>query len=191
MRLYPAICGYCKKDNGFKRKDRISTLCKDCCTKRKISRIPWNKGQILSEQTKLKISNSCLGREPSNKGTKGTTQTHEHKLKISCSLRNIQESDFSGFVTSKTQRERAKFNELGLHLECFKRDNFTCLICLRINTELKAHHLNAWNLFVEERFSLDNLVTLCSVCHEKFHSKFGRGSNTKEQFNLFKLDTGV
>jgi hypothetical protein len=168
-------------------------LCKECCDKKKTGVIPWNKDKTTSETTKAKISISCLGRIPSNKGQtfEGIAQTYEHKRKISCSLRGISEIDFSGFTTSETQRERTKFNELKLHLECFKRDNFTCLKCNKVNLELKAHHLNAWNLFPEERFSLDNLATLCSVYHKLFHSEYGRGSNTKEQFALFKSHCGV
>jgi len=188
MRLYSATCPKCQKDNGFKRKSRINSLCKLCCDQKKIGTTPWNKGGTISQEIKAKISMSCLGRVPSNKEQtfNGIPQTYEHRRKISCSLRGIPEADFSGFIASETQRERAKFNELGLHLECFKRDNFTCLICNKNNLELKAHHVNAWNLFPEERFLLDNLATLCSICHENFHSEFGRGHNTKEQFALFK-----
>lgn len=191
MNLYPATCGDCGKDNGFKRKSRIHNLCKECSSKKKIGRSPWNKNKVLAKETKLKISNSCLGREPVNKGMKFNPQTYEHRLKISCSLRGLPEAEFTDFVTTETQRERAKFNELKLHLECFKRDNFTCLVCCKNNLELKAHHLNAWNLFPAERLLLNNLATLCSMCHERFHSEFGRGNNTKEQFILFKSHNGV
>ena len=50
---------------------------------------------------------------------------------------------------------------------------------------LNAHHLNGWNAFPEQRFDLDNGVTLCTDCHKDFHSQYGYGDNTREQFNEY------
>lgn len=50
---------------------------------------------------------------------------------------------------------------------------------------LQAHHLNSWNKFPDERFKLENGVTLCKSCHDDFHNKFGRGNNTAEQFRKY------
>ena len=67
-----------------------------------------------------------------------------------------------------------------------ERDNYTCQICRAIGVRLHSHHLNSYDIFVDQRYILDNGITLCSVCHEKFHVIFGKGSNTKFQFEQFK-----
>ena len=68
----------------------------------------------------------------------------------------------------------------------YKRDNYTCKIC-GDNTggNLNAHHINSRNLYPEQRFSVDNGITLCETCHKKFHKKYGYGNNTKKQFKDF------
>ena len=68
------------------------------------------------------------------------------------------------------------------------RDNYTCKICGKSPSgNLNAHHLNGWNKFTEQRFDLENGVTLCTDCHNEFHDLFGRGNNTHEQFIEYSL----
>lgn len=70
------------------------------------------------------------------------------------------------------------------------RDFHTCQLCGVHGTELNSHHLNSWNAFPEERYSIDNGITLCSglrtSCHDLFHQLFGKGDNTREQFEEFE-----
>ena len=72
-------------------------------------------------------------------------------------------------------------------LEVYKRDNYTCQCCNKSNSgNLNAHHLNCWKDFKDQRYEIDNGVTLCSSCHKKFHKIHGKTHNTKEQFEIFK-----
>lgn len=63
-----------------------------------------------------------------------------------------------------------------------KRDDYTCQCCGATNCKLIAHHLNGYNWFIEGRVDISNGITLCENCHENFHSIYGKGDNTKEQF---------
>lgn len=67
-----------------------------------------------------------------------------------------------------------------------RRDHFTCVICGRKGVAINAHHLNAWASHPDERYDVDNGVTLCVFHHEDFHEKYGKGKNTKEQFEEYR-----
>jgi hypothetical protein len=90
---------------------------------------------------------------------------------------------------NKTHEERVKgrkFPALTVwRKQVFQRDNFTCKSCGTVGGKLNAHHLDSWNKFPDRRFDVDNGVTLCSRCHRQFHSEFGQGDNTKEQFDMW------
>ncbi|MGY6667068.1 helix-turn-helix domain-containing protein [Bacillus cereus] len=66
-----------------------------------------------------------------------------------------------------------------------KRDNYMCVVCGN-SKNVVAHHLNSYDLFEEERTDLENGSTLCSRCHLNFHSEYGFGSNTKQQFDEWR-----
>lgn len=68
----------------------------------------------------------------------------------------------------------------------FEKFNYTCVICGKDTKDNVAHHLNGYNWDKENRFNIDNGVCLCSTHHKEFHSIFGYGDNTKEQFKEFK-----
>lgn len=65
------------------------------------------------------------------------------------------------------------------------RDCYRCQIC-GSSDRLHSHHKNSWNYFIEERYSIDNGVTLCNNCHLRFHMIYGKGYNTKFQFEEYK-----
>ena len=69
--------------------------------------------------------------------------------------------------------------------QVYQRDNHTCQLCNNRGGTLNAHHLNAWNAYPDERFDIDNGITLCTDCHTTFHKEYGYGNNTKEQFNEY------
>lgn len=72
----------------------------------------------------------------------------------------------------------------------FNRDFYTCKCCGSRNGNgkyiyLEAHHMYNWNDYPDLRYDVDNGATLCKECHTKFHIKYGKKNNTKEQFFEF------
>ena len=67
------------------------------------------------------------------------------------------------------------------------RDDNTCQVCgkRKLARNLHAHHLESYSDNPELRTVLSNGISLCGDCHEKFHLKYNKGGNTKEQFNEF------
>ncbi len=67
-----------------------------------------------------------------------------------------------------------------------ERDNYVCQVCGIYGVSLNSHHLYSWALFEKLRYDIDNGVTLCSECHERFHQIYGKGINTLAQFNEYR-----
>lgn len=65
----------------------------------------------------------------------------------------------------------------------YKRDNYTCQYCGDDKGgNLNAHHLDGYNWCIEGRTDTNNGITLCENCHKEYHKIYGRGDNTKNQF---------
>lgn len=69
--------------------------------------------------------------------------------------------------------------------EIFKKDNYTCQKCFTRGCLLNAHHIRNWIDNIDERYEISNGITFCKVCHDEFHSAYGKKSNNKEQINEF------
>lgn len=52
----------------------------------------------------------------------------------------------------------------------FARDGFKCQHCGE-NKYLNAHHIKSWAKFPEDRYLLENGISLCVLCHLKVHGK--------------------
>lgn len=91
--------------------------------------------------------------------------------------------------SSMTMEQRVKLRTNREHIDWAKavkeRDSYTCKACKQIGKQLHSHHLNSFSKFPEERYKLDNGVTLCKKCHWDFHTRYGKKLNTKEQFQEF------
>jgi len=49
--------------------------------------------------------------------------------------------------------------------EVFERDNYTCQMCDERGGKLQVDHIQSWAEYVELRFDMKNLRTLCMDCH--------------------------
>lgn len=72
----------------------------------------------------------------------------------------------------------------------FVRDEYTCQCCGAKSSKgkgvtLVGHHIKNWKDNPQERYNVDNGITLCKSCHLKFHSKYGKKNNTPEQLSEF------
>lgn len=195
---YRATCDKCGCDRGYLDKQRAQKpYCRKCSprsteeSRQKMSiakqgKLPWNKGKKEVRNAVLnKMSVSRSGQIPVNKGKK---MSFEQKVKLSCNARGINLSDFDELKTPTSRIERNRFAELGLHIQRFELDQYTCQACGISKTSLNAHHKNSWKYFEDQRFSVENLISLCTHCHKEFHSIYGNGKttpNTEEQMNSF------
>lgn len=115
---------------------------------------------------------------------------HNHEGKCYCkscsnSVLNIGENN-PNWNTNKTQQDREE-DRKNLEYDSFikrvlARDDYKCVVCGESHQDLNVHHLDGYNWCKEKRTDDTNGVTLCKKCHKNFHSIYGYGNNTKEQF---------
>lgn len=87
---------------------------------------------------------------------------------------------------TRTAGERVKKRQYPGYWEwraaVFKRDRHTCRRCLDgRGGNLRAHHLSGYAEHPELRLEVSNGITLCDLCHDLFHSIYGKRGNTPEQ----------
>jgi hypothetical protein len=106
-------------------------------------------------------------------------------------------NDYSGknawnYNSNKTDEERIidrSYPEYKKWIkEVYERDDFTCQCCGIRGAVLNAHHLDSYDWCITGRTDIDNGITLCKLCHDDFHSLYGKGQNTKEQFEEYMED---
>jgi hypothetical protein len=95
--------------------------------------------------------------------------------KNNISIKEIIKESNPGKKTQYSKGEFKSYNDLlrnprwqKKRLEIMQRDNWSCRCCSDTESELHVHHLlySAENPWDEEN---ENLITLCSCCHEAAH----------------------
>ena len=92
-----------------------------------------------------------------------------------------KERDYDKIQELKKYKSRKSVEYMDFINAVLERDNYKCRIC-GCNKKKNVHHLDGYNWCVEKRIDINNGITLCEKCHADFHSLYGRGNNTKEQF---------
>ena len=137
---------------------------------------------------KVDVDCDCCGKHLSMPYQQYNTNKHDDKYycaKCATSIFNSGENNPS-WNPNLTDEERIIKRQYPEYNEFVKRvllrDKYTCKCCGHRGGTLEVHHLNGYNWFVEGRTDETNAVVLCQNCHTSFHSIYGQGDNTKEQF---------
>lgn len=81
------------------------------------------------------------------------------------------------FVSFKKSKENIRIRASKKYSEwrksVFERDNFKCQKCGKIGGRLNSHHIKPFAYFKDDRFDINNGVTLCEDCHRKTEN-YGR-----------------
>lgn len=155
-------------------------------TKQKMRDSHWSKNGVQSPfkgQRHSKSVKEVLSKLGLEQFTNLTSRELElHKIKSSLQRGRTIET-FTGFTTSESTRIRQSAEGKAWTYDVLSKSNFTCVKCDQRGGKLHAHHLNGFNLFPEQRFDINNGTCLCESCHGKFHEVYGKGDNTKDQFD--------
>lgn len=124
-------------------------------------------GMRLSKETRLKMSIIRFGK-PKTKGRTGMPHTLETRRKISeIHKKNREKNHFwRGGITNLNRTIRGSIEYKLWREAVFKRDNWTCVFCLKRGERLEADHIKPFSKYVELRFDVSNGRTLCVPCHK-------------------------
>lgn len=85
-----------------------------------------------------------------------------------CSLDQLRQQALIAEYRKRPYAERRRTREwVVLKRQVHRRDQYRCRLCGRDDLQLHVHHSNYGN-YAEER--LEDLITLCQICHQHFHS---------------------
>ena len=154
------------------------------------------KGKHHTEKAKEKNRIAHLGKIPWNKGIKtgikpwlGKKRDEKTRKKISINRKgkysNEKHPNWKGGITPENTKIRNSI-EFRLWREAvFARDNWICQKTETKGGKLHSHHIQNFAQYPELRFAIDNGITLSNKAHWKFHQKYGKENNTKEQLTDF------
>jgi len=144
--------------------------------KKGIMPVPWNKGRKETRKEVLKkLSESH----------KGYKHTKEQRKKISEKLKGEKSYLWKGGISEENSKIRHSLEYRLWREAVWTRDNWTCQKCGQRGGKLHTHHIFNFNTYLDLRFAIDNGITLCKKCHDKFHKIYGKKNNTKEQLEEF------
>jgi 5-methylcytosine-specific restriction endonuclease McrA len=84
-------------------------------------------------------------------------------------LDNVRQQAILADYRGRPYAERRQTKEWAiLKKQVHRRDQYRCRLCGRANVELHVHHCTYEN-YAQEK--LEDLITLCSVCHHYVHSR--------------------
>ncbi len=75
-----------------------------------------------------------------------------------------------GGTSTEDELLRNSAKNINWRKSVFERDDYTCQFCGEYEVELHGHHLKPWVDHPEDRFIVENGITLCKKCHVKLHS---------------------
>ena len=132
-----------------------------------------------------KVKNTCLERY----GVENYSQTAEFRDSIRGENSPVWKGDKA--VTVRNGRELPEYRDWRKGV--FSRDLYTCQCCGARNghgkyVRLEAHHIKDWKNNINDRYNLDNGVTLCQECHILFHSLYGKKGNDQSQYDNFIMN---
>jgi hypothetical protein len=138
--------------------------------------MPWIAGKKHSEKSRKSMSLSHTGLK----------RSAETKKKIGDASRGEKNFNWKGGITSESQKIRHSV-EIRLWRESvFARDGWKCQRCGdNKGGNLVGHHILNFAERIDLRTAIDNGITLCSRCHNKFHKKYTQFNNTQVQIDEF------
>jgi hypothetical protein len=94
--------------------------------------------------------------------------------------------NWKGGITPEYTKLRTSPEYIKWRNEVFNKNDYTCQCCLNRGGKLQAHHINNFSTYEDERFDVNNGITLCVECHaigrpNSFHTRYGSRENNKEQ----------
>ena len=135
---------------------------------------------------KIKVKCDCCEKEYEMKYQDYNRYNHEGKIYCGTCANKIFKSDKNNKKIKTTNKKKEINRNCPEYIEFVKkvlaRDNYTCQCCGKKQSDIEAHHLDGYNWCVERRTDETNGITLCKTCHKNFHLHYGRGDNTREQF---------
>lgn len=118
------------------------------------------------------------------------SSSFESRKKRSAIVQKISLDQWNGFVNTENSRERktAKYREW--RNSVFEKDHYTCQVCFKTGEYLQAHHIKNFSKNIDNRYEIENGITLCKEDHspnssKSFHSIFGNRNNSEKQIDEY------
>lgn len=127
--------------------------------RKKISEL--HKGKKHSEETKKKISKSKKGQIP---WMKGKIQSEESRIKQSCSMQDINRKEWNGFFIHGIYCDVWSDKEYKESIK--ERDNYQCqnnIDCKKNSKRLGLHHID----YDKKNCKPENIITVCTSCNTR------------------------
>jgi hypothetical protein len=142
-------------------------------SKRAASISKAQKGRIVKEETKLKISISNKGKKRTSEQNKKMSEIRKGTKAWNKGIPNYEGRGENhpnwngGYNRSERQIDMGRIDYKNWRREVFLRDNYTCVNCNKKGGNLNADHIKPYVKFPELRYDVENGRTLCVPCHYK------------------------